>query len=81
MTRAKGLKRVEHYIDVVKLIRKFFIYEVVTKHLITPEKMAELRSKGKFVIEPDNLQDHKLSSENSEAAVVVNDGFNSGSEK
>ena len=43
--------------------------------------MAELRSKGKFVIEPDNLQDHKLSSENSEAAVVVDDGFNSRSEK
>jgi hypothetical protein len=54
---------------------------VLAKHLITPDKMAELRSKGKFVIEPDDLQDHKLSSENSEATVVVDDGLNSGSEE
>ena len=80
MTRAKGLKRVEHHIDVVKMIRKFFIYDVVTKHILTSQKMAELTSKGKFVIEPNNLQDHKLSSEDSaaEATVVIEDLIDSG---
>ena len=80
MTRAKGLKRVENHIDVVKLIRKFFIYDVVTKHILTSQKMSELTSKGKFVIEPNNLQDHKLSSEDSaaEATVVIEDLIDSG---
>ncbi len=37
MTRAKGMKRVEEQIDVVKLIRKFFVLDQVIKHLISPE--------------------------------------------
>jgi hypothetical protein len=36
MTRAKGLKRVESEIDLVKLIRKLFVLNVLTKHLISP---------------------------------------------
>jgi hypothetical protein len=42
--------------------------------------MAELKSKGKFIIEPNNLQDHKLSSEDSEAeaTVVIEDVIDSG---
>ena len=36
MTRLKGLKRAESEIDVVKLIRRLFVLEVLTKHLITP---------------------------------------------
>jgi hypothetical protein len=43
MTKAKGLKRVESEIDVVKLIRKLFILDVLTKHLISPTKKALIR--------------------------------------
>ncbi len=67
MTRAKGMKRVTNEIDVVKLIRKLFVLNVLKKHLILPAKMASIRKKGKFIIEPDYLQGHKLSSEDSEA--------------
>ena len=62
MMRLKGLKRVEKQIDVMKLIRKFFVLDVVTKHLIAPVKIALLRKKGKFIIKPDYVEDHKLSS-------------------
>lgn len=67
MTRAKGLKRVETEIDVVRLIRRMFVVDYLTKHLMSPAKMAEITKKGKFIIQPDLLQDHKLSSEDSES--------------
>ena len=50
MTRAKGLKRVETEIDVVKLIRRMFVLDYLRKHLMSPEKMAEITKKGKFII-------------------------------
>ena len=43
MTRAKGLKRFDAQIDVVKLIRKFFVLDVLMKHLISPERKALIR--------------------------------------
>lgn len=53
MARAKGLKRIDHQLDVVTLIRKFFLLDVMKAHLIEPEKRAELRTKGRFIITPD----------------------------
>lgn len=53
MTRAKGLKRIEHQIDIVKMIRKFFVLDVMKEHIIPTEKLALIRQKGQFVIEPD----------------------------
>ena len=67
------MNRVRHQIDIVKLVRKFFILDLVVKHLINPEKIAEARRQGKFVINPDALQEHTLSSENSDAKVVIED--------
>jgi hypothetical protein len=45
MTRAKGLKRVETEIDVVRLIRRMFVVDYLTKHLMSPAKMAEITKK------------------------------------
>lgn len=50
MTRAKGLKRVGTEIDVVRLIRRMFVMNYLTKHLMSPAKMAEITKKGKFII-------------------------------
>jgi hypothetical protein len=57
----------------VKLVRNFFILDLVVKHLINPEKIAQARRQGKFVINTDALQEHTLSSENSDAKNEIDD--------
>jgi hypothetical protein len=52
------------------MIHKFFILDHVVKHLTKPARRKELRKEGRFIIEPDLLEDHKLSSQDSEAGEI-----------
>jgi hypothetical protein len=68
LTRAKGLKRIAAQTDIVKLIRRWFIFDLVTKRLVSPLNRLESRKKGKFIIEPDSLIDNRLTSEDSDGS-------------
>ena len=68
LTRLKGLKRIEAQTDIVKLIRRWFIFDLVTKRLILPASRLESRKKGKFIIDPASLIDNRLTSEDSDGS-------------
>lgn len=64
--KQKGLKRIETQLDINKFMRRLFISDVISKNIIKKGKRNELRNRGKFVINLEQVTEQNLTSEDSD---------------